>query len=47
MAGDGDLEVSPAAVAGIQKGLRGAIAELRESSDAAGASQGRVSATWP
>ncbi|MDX3538622.1 hypothetical protein PV721_30625 [Streptomyces sp. MB09-01] len=40
MAGDGDLEVSPAAVAGIQKGLRGAIAELRESSDAAGASQG-------
>ncbi|WP_037862624.1 MULTISPECIES: hypothetical protein [unclassified Streptomyces] len=40
MAGEGDLEVSPAAVAGIQKGLRGAIAELRESSDAAGASQG-------
>lgn len=40
MAGDGDLEVSPAAVAGIQKGLRAAVAELRESSDAAGASQG-------
>ncbi|KPI15394.1 hypothetical protein OV450_2532 [Actinobacteria bacterium OV450] len=40
MAGDGDLEVSPAAVAAIQKGLRAAISELRESSDAAGASQG-------
>ncbi|MFI6002144.1 hypothetical protein ACIA98_17330 [Streptomyces sp. NPDC051366] len=40
MAGDGDLEVSPAAVASIQKGLRAAISELRESSDAAGASQG-------
>ncbi|MER6780929.1 MULTISPECIES: hypothetical protein [unclassified Streptomyces] len=40
MAGDGDLEVSPAAVASIQVGLRAAIAELRESGDAAGASQG-------
>ncbi|WP_406185494.1 hypothetical protein [Streptomyces sp. NBC_01006] len=40
MAGDGDLEVSPAAVASIQIGLRAAIAELRESGDAAGASQG-------
>lgn len=40
MAGDPDLELSPAAVAGIQKGLRAAFAELRESSDAAGASQG-------
>ncbi|MFD3777198.1 hypothetical protein [Streptomyces sp. NPDC058612] len=40
MAGEGDLEVSPAAVAGIQKGLRAAIAELRESGDAGGASQG-------
>lgn len=40
MAGDPDLELAPAAVAGIQKGLRAAIAELRESSDAAGASQG-------
>ncbi|MCX5374986.1 hypothetical protein [Streptomyces sp. NBC_00091] len=40
MAGDGDLEVSPAAVAAIQKGLRDAISELRESGDAAGASQG-------
>ncbi|MFC9294580.1 hypothetical protein ACFTWH_13505 [Streptomyces sp. NPDC057011] len=40
MAGEGDLEVSPAAVASIQIGLRAAIAELRESGDAAGASQG-------
>ncbi|KMO95624.1 hypothetical protein [Streptomyces roseus] len=40
MAGDGDLEVSPQAVALVQKGLRAAIAELRESGDAAGASQG-------
>ncbi|MEW2418028.1 hypothetical protein AB0953_30590 [Streptomyces sp. NPDC046866] len=40
MAGDGDLEVSPQAVAAIQNGLRAAIAELRESGDAAGASQG-------
>lgn len=40
MAGDGDLEVSPAAVKNIQDGLRAAIGELRESSDAAGASQG-------
>ncbi|MCC0094211.1 hypothetical protein K7B10_05280 [Streptomyces flavotricini] len=40
MAGDGNLEVSPAAVASIQVGLRAAIAELRESGDAAGASQG-------
>ncbi|MFE2475278.1 hypothetical protein [Streptomyces sp. NPDC059389] len=40
MAGDGDLEVSPAAVAAVQNGLRAAISELRESSDAAGASQG-------
>ncbi|GAA3097885.1 hypothetical protein GCM10020254_49080 [Streptomyces goshikiensis] len=40
MAGDEDLEVSPTAVAAVQKGLRGAISELRESSDAAGASQG-------
>ncbi|MER6444059.1 hypothetical protein [Streptomyces venezuelae] len=40
MAGDGDLEVSPAAVKNIQDGLRKAIAELRESGDAAGASQG-------
>ncbi|MET9962711.1 hypothetical protein ABZ128_27195 [Streptomyces sp. NPDC006326] len=40
MAGDGDLEVSPQAVAAIKKGLRAAISELRESSDAAGASQG-------
>ncbi|MEW2418065.1 hypothetical protein AB0953_30795 [Streptomyces sp. NPDC046866] len=40
MAGNGDLEVSPQAVAAIQKGLRAAIAELRESGDAAGASQG-------
>lgn len=31
MAGDGDLEVSPAAVKNIQDGLRKAIAELRES----------------
>ncbi|MFF4433160.1 hypothetical protein ACFYZ4_28875 [Streptomyces sp. NPDC001513] len=40
MAGDGDLEVSPAAVKNIQEGLRKAIAELRESGDAAGASMG-------
>ncbi|MEV6733544.1 MULTISPECIES: hypothetical protein [unclassified Streptomyces] len=40
MAGGGDLEVSPAAVASIQVGLRAAISELRESGDAAGASQG-------
>ncbi|MFB7787342.1 hypothetical protein ACFC1D_32110 [Streptomyces vinaceus] len=40
MAGDGDLEVSPAAVKNIRDGLRAAISELRESSDAAGASQG-------
>ncbi|MFJ6760303.1 hypothetical protein ACIQNK_35450 [Streptomyces sp. NPDC091273] len=40
MAGDGDLEVSPAAVKNFQDGLRKAIAELRESGDAAGASQG-------
>ncbi|OLZ58241.1 hypothetical protein AVW11_28470 [Streptomyces amritsarensis] len=40
MAGDGDLEVSPQAVAAIQTGLRAAISELRESGDAAGASQG-------
>lgn len=40
MAGDGDLEVSPAAVKSIQNGLRGAIAELRESGDAGGASMG-------
>ncbi|MFE6848313.1 hypothetical protein [Streptomyces sp. NPDC057686] len=40
MAGDGDLEVSPQAVAAVQKGLRAAISELRESGDAAGASQG-------
>ncbi|WP_405787111.1 hypothetical protein OG753_03670 [Streptomyces sp. NBC_00029] len=40
MAGDGDLEVSPTAVKNIQDGLRAAISELRESSDAAGASQG-------
>ncbi|MEU4730297.1 hypothetical protein [Streptomyces sp. NPDC023588] len=40
MAGDGDLEVSPAAVKNIQDGLRKAIAELRESGDAAGASMG-------
>ncbi|MGW5396801.1 hypothetical protein [Streptomyces sp. NPDC003952] len=40
MAGDGDLEVSPAAVKNIRDGLRAAIGELRESSDAAGASQG-------
>ncbi|MFA7765994.1 hypothetical protein ACGFNX_18725 [Streptomyces sp. NPDC048723] len=40
MAGDGDLEVSPQAVAAIQSGLRAAISELRESGDAAGASQG-------
>ncbi|KOU62683.1 hypothetical protein [Streptomyces sp. IGB124] len=40
MSGDGDLEVSPTAVAAIQSGLRAAIAELRESGDAAGASQG-------
>ncbi|MFE1556944.1 hypothetical protein ACFW6V_18415, partial [Streptomyces sp. NPDC058734] len=40
MPGDGDLEVSPAAVAAIQKGLRDAVSELRESGDAAGASQG-------
>jgi hypothetical protein len=40
MAGNGDLEVSPQAVAAIQSGLRAAIAELRESGDAAGASQG-------
>ncbi|MBT2403457.1 MULTISPECIES: hypothetical protein [unclassified Streptomyces] len=40
MAGDGDLEVSPAAVKNIQDGLRAAISELCESSDAAGASQG-------
>lgn len=40
MAGNGDLEVSAAAVKNIQDGLRAAIAELRESGDAAGASQG-------
>ncbi|ROQ94405.1 hypothetical protein EDE04_0829 [Streptomyces sp. 2132.2] len=40
MAGDGDLEVSAAAVKNIRDGLRAAISELRESSDAAGASQG-------
>lgn len=41
MAGDGDLEVSPAAVKNIQDGLRAAIGELRESgADAAGASLG-------
>ncbi|MCY0946706.1 hypothetical protein [Streptomyces antarcticus] len=40
MAGDGDLEVSPAAVKNIQDGLRAAIGELRESGDAAGASMG-------
>ncbi|MEU3912131.1 hypothetical protein [Streptomyces sp. NPDC029721] len=40
MADDGDLEVSPAAVAAIQKGLRAAVSELREVGDAAGASQG-------
>ncbi|WP_406183214.1 hypothetical protein [Streptomyces sp. NBC_01006] len=40
MAGDGDLEVSPDAVKAVQDGLRSAISELRESSDAAGASQG-------
>ncbi|MGW6974025.1 hypothetical protein [Streptomyces sp. NPDC054952] len=40
MAVDGDLEVSPAAVKNIQDGLRAAIGELRESGDAAGASQG-------
>ncbi|MFD7928986.1 hypothetical protein ACFV4S_24415, partial [Streptomyces sp. NPDC059742] len=40
MVGDGDLEVSAAAVKNIQDGLRKAIAELRESADAAGASQG-------
>ncbi|MEU9181821.1 hypothetical protein AB0C90_34305 [Streptomyces sp. NPDC048550] len=40
MAGDGDLEVSPQAVAAVQTGLRAAISELRESGDAAGASQG-------
>ncbi|NXY95118.1 hypothetical protein HYE82_12085 [Streptomyces sp. BR123] len=40
MAADKDLEVSPQAVAAIQSGLRAAIAELRESGDAAGASQG-------
>ncbi|MFI1283053.1 hypothetical protein ACH4U5_20245, partial [Streptomyces sp. NPDC020858] len=40
MAGDADLEVSPAAVKNIQDGLRKAIAELRESGDAAGASMG-------
>ncbi|MGW7440202.1 hypothetical protein [Streptomyces sp. NPDC054849] len=40
MAGDGDLEVAPSAVAAIQSGLRAAIAELREAGDAAGASQG-------
>ncbi|MGW2587297.1 hypothetical protein ACWCYZ_39520 [Streptomyces virginiae] len=40
MAGDGDIEVSPSAVAAVQNGLRAAIAELRESGDAAGASQG-------
>ncbi|MBT2544827.1 hypothetical protein J7E99_29995 [Streptomyces sp. ISL-44] len=40
MAGDGDLEVSPAAVKNIQDGLRAAISELRESGDAAGASMG-------
>ncbi|WP_329191518.1 MULTISPECIES: hypothetical protein [unclassified Streptomyces] len=38
--GDGDLEVSPQAVAAIQKGLRAAISELRESGDAAGAEMG-------
>lgn len=40
MAGDGDLEVSPAAVKNIQDGLRKAIAELRETGDAGGASMG-------
>ncbi|MET9465567.1 hypothetical protein ABZY44_12290 [Streptomyces sp. NPDC006544] len=40
MAGDGDLEVSPAAVKNIRDGLRAAIGELRESGDAAGASMG-------
>ncbi|MFI6006613.1 hypothetical protein ACIA98_40795 [Streptomyces sp. NPDC051366] len=40
MAGDGDLEVSPAAVKSIRDGLRAAISELRESGDAAGASMG-------
>ncbi|MCJ0869134.1 hypothetical protein [Streptomyces sp. AP-93] len=40
MAGNGDLEVSPAAVKNIQDGLRAAIGELRESGDAAGASMG-------
>ncbi|WP_258044861.1 hypothetical protein [Streptomyces sp. SM11] len=40
MAGEGDLEVSPAAVKNIQDGLRKAIAELRETGDAAGASMG-------
>ncbi|MFD3761903.1 hypothetical protein [Streptomyces sp. NPDC058622] len=40
MAGGGDLEVSPAAVKNIQDGLRKAIAELRESGDAGGASMG-------
>ncbi|MFJ9591193.1 hypothetical protein ACIRS3_00400 [Streptomyces virginiae] len=40
MAGHGDLEVSPTAIKNIQDGLRRAIAELRESGDATGASQG-------
>ncbi|MFC9293131.1 hypothetical protein ACFTWH_01440 [Streptomyces sp. NPDC057011] len=40
MAGNGDLEVSPTAVKNIQDGLRKAIAELRESGDAGGASMG-------
>ncbi|MFE2288574.1 hypothetical protein ACFXDJ_30960 [Streptomyces sp. NPDC059443] len=41
MAGDGDLEVSPAAVKNVRDGLRAAIGELRDSgADAAGASQG-------
>lgn len=40
MAGDGDLEVSPAAVKNIRDGLRAAIGELRDSGDAAGASMG-------
>ncbi|MET9699296.1 hypothetical protein ABZY31_20540 [Streptomyces sp. NPDC006529] len=40
MAGDGDLVVSPEAVKAVQDGLRAAIAELRESGDAAGAAQG-------
>ncbi|MFG2876048.1 hypothetical protein ACGFYU_13750 [Streptomyces sp. NPDC048337] len=40
MAGNGDLEVSPTAVKNIQDGLRKAIAELRETGDAGGASMG-------